>query len=57
MIEPTYNIEVTSHLLGAKAIGDLADVVAAVLESQVGDGEARDAVSPAGVCWQWPTVL
>lgn len=32
---PTYDVEVTCHLFGSKAVGDLADVVAAVLEPQV----------------------
>lgn len=32
---PTYHVEVTCHLFGAKAVGDLTDVVAAILESQV----------------------
>lgn len=47
---PTYDVEVTRHLFGAKAVGDLTDVVAAVLEPQVGNGEAGDATRPAGVC-------
>lgn len=46
---PTYDVEVTCHLFGSKAVGDLADVVAAVLEPQVGNGEASDAPRPAGV--------
>lgn len=28
---PTYDVEVTGHLFGSKAVGDLTDVVATVL--------------------------
>lgn len=48
---PTYHVEVTRHLFGAKAVGDLTDVVAAILESQVWNGETSDAPCPARVCW------
>lgn len=34
-LSPTYDTEVTRHLFGAKAVGDLTDVVAAVLQPQV----------------------
>lgn len=54
---PTYDTEVTCHFFGSKAVGDLADVVAAVFNSQFGDGEAGDAPCPAGVRRQRPTVL
>lgn len=54
---PTYDVEVTGHLFGPEAVGDLADVVATVLQSQVGDGEAGDAPRPAGIRRQWPAVL
>lgn len=46
---PTYDIEVTCHLFRAKAVGDLADVVAAVLKPQVRNDEAGDTSGPAGV--------
>ena len=45
----TYDIKMTRHLFGAKAVGDLTDVVATVLKPQVGNGEAGDAPCPAGV--------
>lgn len=54
---PTYDVEVTGHLFGSEAVGDLADVVAAVFQPQVGDGEAGDAPCPAGVRRQRPAVL
>lgn len=54
---PTYDIEVPGHFFGSKTVGDLADVVSAVFNSQFGDGEACDASRPAGIRRQWPTVL
>lgn len=54
---PTYDIEVTCHFFGSKAVGDLADVVSAVFNSQFGNDEAGDAPRPAGIRRQWPTVL
>lgn len=44
---PTYDVEVTRHLFGAKAVGDLTDVVSTVFEPQVGNGEAGDPPGPA----------
>lgn len=53
----TYHIEVSCNLLGAKAVGDLTDVVAWVLHAQVTDGKACETPGPAGVSWKWPTIL
>lgn len=47
----------TCYFFGSKAVGDLADVVSAVLNSQVGDCEAGDTPRPAGIRRQRPTVL
>lgn len=38
----TDDVEVSGDLLGAKAVGHLTDVVAAVLQSQVTDGQAGE---------------
>lgn len=45
----TYDVQLSRHLLGAEAVGDLAGVAAAVLLPQVADGEARQTPGPAGI--------
>ena len=53
----TNDVQVAGDLLGAEAVGDLADVVATVLQPQVTDGEAGEVARPAGVTGQRAAVL